>query len=158
MTNNVIQHPKAVQALGGLRVLHPRELNDELTARLVRKMETLAGEAYLDGRRRGFKEGWINGATIVLALCLLLLIAGVIVRSEPNRVARDPASTLIPQSATGVDMRVSGGTDAAAGAGVASDARADAATTGGGAGVCVAAAVAGAAESASASDIETSFG
>jgi hypothetical protein len=75
MTNSVIQHPKSAQALHSLRFLHPREMNDELTARLVAKMEMLAAEAYLNGRRRGFKDGWINGATIGLATGLLGIAA-----------------------------------------------------------------------------------
>jgi len=81
MSNNVIEHPRATQALKSMRFLHPRDLSDELTARLVVKMETLAGEAYLDGRRRGFREGWINGATVALAGCLLLLCAAIIWRA-----------------------------------------------------------------------------
>jgi hypothetical protein len=75
MTNTVIQHPKCAQALSSMRYLHPREMTDELTARLVAKMERLAGEAYIDGRRRGFREGWINGATIAVASILLAFAA-----------------------------------------------------------------------------------
>jgi hypothetical protein len=78
MTNNVIQHPRSTQAVRGVRFLHPQEMSEELSARLVAKMEMLAGEAYLDGRRRGFKEGWINGATVALCISLLIFIFGMI--------------------------------------------------------------------------------
>ena len=73
MTNNVIPHPRSAQAVRGVRFLHPQEMSEELSARLIAKMEMLAGEAYLDGRRRGFKEGWINGVTVAASLILIVL-------------------------------------------------------------------------------------
>ena len=32
-----------------------------------------AHEAYLNGRRRGFAESWVNAATIIIALGLLIV-------------------------------------------------------------------------------------
>jgi len=70
---NIIPFSKSAQSLNSLRFLHPREISDELSTRLVAKMEALAHEAYLEGRRRGFSEGWFNGATVVLAASLVAL-------------------------------------------------------------------------------------
>lgn len=102
MTNTVSQHPKAAQMLGGARFLHPREMNDELTARLVNKMETLAREAYLDGRRRGFQEGWLNGATVAISACLLLFILSAIAQSLSIESAEHAAPPMFiwPAAAT----------------------------------------------------------
>jgi len=174
--SNVIQHPKAAQSLHCVRFLHPAEMSDELTARLVVKMEALAREAYLDGRRHGFREGWLNGATMMLALALLAF-AFVLTNAKGRATLRGPQHFVVLQSATGVDMRVPSGTGAVTGlaggvaaattgaaagffpgfaaaagtmTGVAAGAGVDAAVTAG--------AATGAAATASGSAIVTSFG
>ena len=38
MTNNVIPHPRSTQAVRGVRFLHPKEMSEELSARLIAKM------------------------------------------------------------------------------------------------------------------------
>jgi len=73
--SNVIIHPKSARILASVRFLHPCEMSGELTERLAGKMEALAHEAYLNGRRHGFREGWINGATIALTIALLAVAA-----------------------------------------------------------------------------------